>query len=208
MVKFKNSKVIILGIALLALAVVLISTAPFRNQEQAKGSIEGKKTPTYIVSMGSGIAFDNFTQMDAQTGLVVKGKKVGVGKNILTKDSEGLALDNRTLSSFIVEKVLKNENNLNIKEGDQITVQENAAVDGDIVISTMGYQLMNTDEEYLLFLAPNLTQPDVYNISGVFYGKVPIQEATDQNSIQFQGDKKVQEKLQSIFKEAKSKYKN
>jgi hypothetical protein len=63
---------------------------------------------------------------------------------------------------------------------------------------------MNDNEEYLLFLRESLTDPRVYIIKGVFYGKVPLREL---EAIQFKGDAEKIQRLQDIFKEARNKYK-
>lgn len=222
MMKSKKS-VVLLTSSLLALSLLLIFTSGLGNEQKASSSnaavensfnnaIVKKNTPTYVTSQGSAITYADFADLDAKTDLIVKGKKVKEDKVILTKDGQGLATDYRTISVFQVDKVFKNELNLNLSEGEAITVQENAALDGDVVFSTMGYQLMNNDEEYLLFLTPNLTESGVYNIKGVYYGKIPTQQFQGFNKseidLQFKGDSTDQETLQAIFQEALIKYNN
>lgn len=222
MMKSKKS-VVLLTSSLLALSLLLIFTSGLGNEQKASSSnaavknsfnnaIVKKNTPTYVTSQGSGITYADFADLDAKTDLIVKGKKVKEDKVILTKDGQGLATDYRTISVFQVDKVFKNELNLNLIEGEAITVQENAALDGDVVLSTMGYQLMNNDEEYLLFLTPNLTESGVYNIKGVYYGKIPTQQFQGFNEseidLQFEGDSTDQKTLQAIFQEALIKYNN
>jgi|GEM_PF-2920465 len=211
--KSKKSKIVLSATSLLAFSLILIFTSGIGNGQKASSSSTAvkKNTPTYVSSQGSGITYKDFADLDARTELIVKGKKTKEDKIILMKDGQGLATDYRTLSGFEVGQVFKNENNLNVKEGETITVQENAALDGDVVLSTLGYQLMNSDEEYLLFLTPNLTEQGVYNIKGVYYGKVPTQQVqglTSQIDLQFKGDQEDQKKLQAIFQEALYKYNN
>ncbi|MFM9279645.1 hypothetical protein [Paenibacillus jiagnxiensis] len=213
MMKSKKQKILFSATSLLVLSLIVISTTGIGDGEKASAVSKDvkKTTPAYVVSQGHGITYENFGELDMDTELVVKGKKLNEEKVLLTKDEQGLATDNRTLSGFWVEKVLKNEGDLNVKEGETITVQENAALDGNIVISSLGYQLMNNDEEYLLFLRPNLTESGVYNIRGVYYGKVPTQEVqglTSQADLQFKGDQEEQAKLQTIFQDALDKYNN
>jgi hypothetical protein len=82
-------------------------------------------------------------------------------------------------------------------------VQESAALQGDRIYSREGYQLMNNEEEYLLFLRPNLTEPNMFTIKGVYYGKVPLEPLKD---MQFQGSEDESEKLINIYRAALGKY--
>jgi hypothetical protein len=222
MMKYKKS-IVLLTSSLLALSLLLIFTSGLGNEQKASSSnaavknsssnaIVKKNTPTYVTSQGSGFTYNDFADLDAKTDLIVKGKKIKEDKVILTKDGQGLATDYRTISVFEVDKVFKNEINLSLSEGESITVQENAALDGDVVLSTMGYQLMNNDEEYLLFLTPNLTESGVYNIKGVYYGKIPTQQfqgfTKSEIELQFKGDSTDQKTLQAIFQDALNKYNN
>ncbi|MNP07399.1 hypothetical protein D3C76_994200 [compost metagenome] len=74
---------------------------------------------------------------------------------------------------------------------------------------------MNENEEYLLFLTKSLTDPDIYFIKGVYYGKVPLKNAdkiqsADQaspESLQYMGEyAKTSGMLDRIFTDALQKY--
>lgn len=150
--------------------------------------------------------------MDSQTDIVVKGIKIGVEEVIMKKDVDGLAIDYRTLSNFELSDVFKNNTDQKLSSGETIIVQENAAVDSSRVYSTLGYQLMNENEEYLLFLRESLTDPGVYIIRGVVYGKVPTTNmgmlSKDATNAQFQGDEDTREQLEVIFEVAREAYLN
>ncbi|MDU5947095.1 MAG: hypothetical protein E6Z15_08470 [Paenibacillus macerans] len=114
------------------------------------------------------------------------------------------------LSNFAISEVLKNETDSALNNSDTMIVQENAATGKDMIYSTMGYQLMNNDEEYLLFLRPSKTEPGVNVIQGVYFGKVPTAKVNGLvdsiPDVQFQGSEETQEKLQIIFEEARAAY--
>ncbi|WP_025676934.1 hypothetical protein [Paenibacillus massiliensis] len=209
MIRIRQSNFIIFMISLLGLLLIFLLINNVSYSEKAVSINTTEITPTYAISQGQGIVYNSFSELDQNSEIVVKGRKVKEEKVILTKNEEGLAVDKRTLSSFTIEKVLKNEKNLSLSEGQEIIIQENAARDGDIVISSLGYQLMNEGEEYLLFLRSNLTEKGVYNIRGVYYGKVPAQRATaltTQADVQFKGSREEQAVLQAIFDEALARY--
>lgn len=124
-----------------------------------------------------------------------------------------MVIDNRTLSKFILSDVFKNNTGHTLSSGETIIVQENAAAGSSRVYSTLGYQLMNETEEYLLFLRESLTDPGVYIIRGVVYGKVPaagegIQSKSTADDIQFKGDDPIREQLDAIFEDAREAYLN
>lgn len=72
---------------------------------------------------------------------------------------------------------------------------------------------MNENEEYLLFLRESLTDPGVYIIRGVVYGKVPtagegILSKSTADDIQFKGEDDTREQLEAIFEDAREAYLN
>ncbi|MFS0724384.1 hypothetical protein [Paenibacillus sp. 1P07SE] len=163
------------------------------------------------MTSGSKLSYSTFSELDAHTGLVVKGTKVGAADVILTREGvDGLVTDNRTLSIFVLHEIFKNESDHDLADGQTIVVQENAAADVTTVYSTAGYQLMNEQEDYLLFLRESLTDPGVYIIRGIVYGKVPAAEAdnllADLADVQFQGSEQTRARLKTIFEDARTAY--
>ncbi|MEK5469614.1 hypothetical protein [Paenibacillus sp. FSL P2-0136] len=185
------------------------SLEPLTVQDKA-----GTKTIPYAITNSSAISYGTFSEMDAQTDIVVKGTKAGAQEVVLKKeDVDGLVIDNRTLSKFVLSDVFRNNTGHTLSSGETITVQENAAADSSRVYSTFGYQLMNENEEYLLFLRESLTDPGVYIIRGVVYGKVPaagegIQSKSTADDIQFKGDDYTRVQLDTIFEDARKAYLN
>lgn len=162
----------------------------------------------YVTSQGKIKGYSDFNALNNDTDIIVKGTKNGVKQTILERKDEVLT-DYRTISNVEIKKVFKGP----FKNGDTIIVQENAAAEGNTVYSTEGYQLMNENEEYLLFLRESATEPNVYIIKGVVFGKVPTAEfnASEEftfEDLQYKGDsKKVKEMLKAIYREALKTYK-
>ncbi|WP_422657859.1 hypothetical protein ACK8P5_19225 [Paenibacillus sp. EC2-1] len=193
--------------------LVLISILLFTGCTSSKSSnVPINDAPKYIIADAKVISYEDFDEIDSSAELIIKGKKTSEKEVITQKDEEGYPTDNRTISVIKIEEVLKDTNQYNLNNGDDIIVQENAALDNNVVYSTAGYQLMNKDEEYLLFLSPNLTQPKVFNIKGVYHGKIPIPSNEksllneDIDNIEYKGDQDELLKLKNIFSEALEKY--
>lgn len=212
MMKLMKPKFLITGLSVALVATVLVLTPVFAKHGGADTA--GAKTIPYVITKGSAISYETFAEMDSQTDIVVKGTKAGVEEVVLKKeDADGLVIDNRTLSNFVLSDVLKNDTDQKLSSGETIIVQENAAADSSRVYSTLGYQLMNENEEYLLFLRESLSDPGVYIIRGVVYGKVPtagdgIQSKSAADDIQFKGNNHTREQLESIFEDAREAYLN
>jgi hypothetical protein len=211
----KKSKFIGLGLLIiLAVALVLLSVHSLQKTDSintaqknvsvitAKQELTNEPTLNYVISQAKSIGYQSFDEMNADSDIVIQGIKTGVVKNILQKNEDGQVTDQRTLSSLSVDKLFRDGSG-KIKKGSNIIVQENAAVEGNTIYSIEGYQLMNTNEEYLLFLRASLTEPDVYIIKGVYYGKVPLNPVND---FQFQGSNKSKETLREIFKAARKAF--
>jgi hypothetical protein len=124
-----------------------------------------------------------------------------------------------TRSAIKINKVFKSKNK-EITIGRYITVLENGAIEqtniGTIVYGVEGYQLMNEKEDYLLFLDKSLTDPTIYFVKGVYYGKIPLKQPSkgklkgkeDANPYDFQYKGEITEKLEQIFTDALIKYGN
>lgn len=210
--KVMKPKFLITGLSIVLVATALALTPTFAKQRVKDTA--GTETIPYAITKGSAISYETFSEMDAQTDIVVKGTKVGVEEVVLKKENaDGLVIENRTLSNFVLSDVFKDNTGHTLSSGETIVVQENAAADSSRVYSTLGYQLMNENEEYLLFLRESLTDPGVYIIRGVVYGKVPtagegIQSKSVADDIQFKGNDHTREQLEAIFEDAREAYLN
>jgi hypothetical protein len=159
------------------------------NQDQSEAN-----SYEYVITEAKIIAPQSFEQLDAESEIVIKGTKIGVSE---------VEFDYyQTISEVRINKIFKDQTN-QLTSDKTILVQESAALQGDRIYSREGYQLMNNEEEYLLFLRPNLTEPNMFTIKGVYYGKVPLEPIKD---MQFKVSEDESEKLINIYRSALGKY--
>lgn len=208
----KQYKILSIGI----FTLMVISIMVLLNSQEN----EVNKSTKYIASTAKVNASQDFKDLDTSAEFIVKGTKDHVMERILNKTSEGEVINYGTQSVIKINKVYKTADE-NITEGSQIIVQENGAIeeteDGTVIYGVEGYQLMNENEEYLLFLTKSLTDPDIYFIKGVYYGKVPLKNAdkiqsvdeASPESLQYMGESaKSSRVLDQIFSDALNKYKD
>ncbi|MEK3993242.1 MULTISPECIES: hypothetical protein [unclassified Psychrobacillus] len=128
--------------------------------------------------------FPDLNTVESQTDIIVIGKKVKQEEPTIKYSQEGRIDIAYTLSNFSIEKVISGNS---VTPGTEITILENEAYNEkeDVTYNIAGYELMKTDNEYLLFLRQSETDP-YYLVTGVNYGKVPLQDETSvlKNSLQ------------------------
>jgi hypothetical protein len=118
--------------------------------------------------------FPDLDTVEENSDIIIVGKKVQQQDPTVLYGPEGRINIAYTLSSIRIEKVISGEA---ITEGTEITILENSAYNAKIgyIYNIAGYELMQTNNEYLLFLRASTTDP-YYLVTGVNYGKVPLQE--------------------------------
>jgi hypothetical protein len=182
----KTTLVLIVGVCFIVVAFTLYIIL---NQDQSEAN-----SYEYVITEAKIIAPQSFEQLDAESEVVIKGTKIGVSE---------VEFDYyQTISEVRINKIFKDQTN-QLTSGKTILVQESAAIQGNRIYSREGYKLMNNEEEYLLFLRPNLTEPNMFTIKGVYYGKVPLEPLED---LQFQGSEGESEELKNIYRAALGKY--
>jgi hypothetical protein len=182
----KTTLVLIVGVCCIVVAFILYIIL---NQDQSK-----VKSYEYVITEAKIIAPQSFEQLDAESEIVIKGTKIGVTE---------VEFDYyQTISEVRIDKLYKDQTN-QLTSDKTILVQESAALQGNRVYSLEGYQLMNSEEEYLLFLRRSLTEPEMFTIKGVYYGKVPLEPLED---LQFHGSEEESKNLINIFRAALGKY--
>ena len=112
--------------------------------------------------------------------------------------------DAYSIADFKISKVLNNKSDLDLKENDVIKVMELSATQKDSLGVTHLYQYedyksMDVNKEYILYLDESKSDPGVYIIGAVNYGKIPLEteEKVEHNK----------EKILEIHQKAKEKYK-
>ena len=114
--------------------------------------------------------YGNLNDVEKETEVIVLGKKIKQNPSTIQKNN-GYVNGVYTISNFKIEKVFKG----NFKPGDVIDVFESAGIDEETgkIYHIAGYELMEKDEEYLLFLRHSETDP-WYMISGLKFGKISL----------------------------------
>ncbi len=156
----------------------------------------------YVISNGQIKGYSSFDQLDADSEIILRGKKISIKDTVLEKNEENQVIDFRTISNIKISKIYKDKTK-KMFQGESILIQENAVEEGEYVYSLEGYQLMDISEEYLLFLRPSLTEQGVYIIKGVYHGKIPVESS---EGAQFKGSTDSIHRLEEIARAAKRKY--
>ena len=115
-------------------------------------------------------AYRNLNDVEKETEVIVLGKKIKQNPSTIQKNN-GYVNGVYTISNFKIEKVFKG----NFKPGDVVDVFESAGIDEETgkIYHIEGYELMEKDEKYLLFLRHSETDP-WYMISGLKCGKISL----------------------------------
>lgn len=153
--------------------------------------------------------FETVSEMEGASTLIIVGKKIAEETPVLI---EGGDYGGYTIAEFKVSKVLKNTTGDTIKEGNTVSILENAVdytnlLGKKVKISDNGYQLMKKESKYILFLDESGSDPGVYIPKGVTYGKVPLDTAKEDIELSKMGNK-VDGNAKSVILQAKEKYKN
>lgn len=203
------------NVTVIVATLLIISLFKFASDKEEL-EVNGVK---YINSSAKVINFFDFNDLETSTELIVSGTKDRVEKQYIDRDDMGDVIGYGTKSAIKINKVFKSKDK-EITIGSHITVLENGAIEqtnkGTIVYGVEGYQLMNEKEQYLLLLDKSLTDPTIYFVKGVYYGKIPlkqpskgkIQSKDEANPYDFQYKGEISEKLEQIFTDALIKYGN
>ena len=114
--------------------------------------------------------YGNLDDVEKETEVIVLGKKIKQNPSTIQKNN-GYVNGVYTISNFKIEKVFKG----NFKPRDVVDVFESAGIDEKTgkIYHIEGYELMEKDEKYLLFLRHSETDP-WYMISGLKFGKISL----------------------------------
>ncbi|WP_029452636.1 hypothetical protein [Clostridium algidicarnis] len=117
--------------------------------------------------------FPDLNSVEDNTDIIVVGKKINQEEPTIIYNQEGRIDISYTLSNFLIEKVISGNS---FTSGTEIIILENTAYNKkeNLTYNIAGYELMKTNNDYLLFLKKSETDP-YYLITGVNYGKVPLQ---------------------------------
>jgi hypothetical protein len=118
--------------------------------------------------------FATLEEMEKIADEIVIAEKVAQEEPTILYGAEGRISVAYTLSHFQVKKTIATKN---LHEGDSFTMLENEAYDKkqDVTYHIAGYNLIEENQEYLLFLRQSETDP-YYIVAGVNYGKVHLEK--------------------------------
>lgn len=123
--------------------------------------------------------FKDLNELAEKTPVIVKGKKINEEQVV---DYIGGIASGYTRTEFKISEIIKNETSKELNNNDIITVIESAFYDAknNTNVHVNGYQLMNIDDEYLLYMIYD-SENDTYAPRGVTFGKIPLE--TNQTEI-------------------------
>lgn len=196
----KNKRILIVCclVGLIVSASIIITNFSSNGKEESSG--DNTKSLRVVSSHATMKIYENLPELEKNTDIILKGKKLEEIDKIIEKDDEDLVIEYYTKSKINVEKIYKNESSSKIPN--EIIIVENFAVDRDTLYTLADYEPMIENKKYLLFLRESEPGSNLYVIKGVFFGKVPL----DNEKLEFKGDKIVKEKYSKIVNEAKSKF--
>ncbi|AST91134.1 MULTISPECIES: hypothetical protein [Sutcliffiella] len=157
-----------------------------------------------IIIHGKTIPYDDFAHMENETQLVVIGKKIKTSETIITEDPEvDRIIDAYSIADFKISKVINNKTNKELKSSDVIKVLElSASQKNALGVTTTfqyeDYEALEENKKFILYLDESKSDPGVYIIGAVNYGKIPLETAE-----KVKHDK---EKIIGIHNQAKAKY--
>lgn len=142
--------------------------------------------------------YKTLEEMEAASDVVVRGTKL-TGKERIETSAIGTLLASFTDSSFKVSRVIKG----NEKKDSTITVAEPVASFKGVIASVEGYKIMKEGHEYILFLKKVPNMEHFYGVSGVYQGKLSVDQ-----SVEFYGDSDDDsyKHLEKLTKESKDKF--
>ena len=155
---------------ILVIFSILLTSCSRGNVKETKNTSESNKFGNHIIAEAKIDSYRNLKDVEKETEIVVVGKKIKQNPSTIQKNN-GYVNGVFTISNFKIEKVLKGD----FKIGDIIDVFESAGIDEETgkIYHIAGYEFMEKDTEYMLFLRHSQTDP-WYMISGLKFGKISL----------------------------------
>jgi len=155
---------------ILVLSFILLTSCSKEKNKLTESNIRKNQYGNHIIVEAKMDSYRNLNDVEKESEIIVLGKKTKQNPSTIQKNN-GYVNGVYTISNFKIEKVIKG----NFKAGDVIDVFESAGIDEETgkIYHIAGYELMEKDEEYLLFLRHSETDP-WYMISGLKFGKISL----------------------------------
>ena len=155
---------------ILFLSFILLTSCSNGRTKSYENNFRKNQYGNHIIADAKLDYYGNLDDVEKETEVIVLGKKIKQNPSTIQKNN-GYVNGVYTISNFKIEKVFKG----NFKAGDIIVVFESAGIDEKTgkIYHIEGYELMEKDEKYLLFLRHSETDP-WYMISGLKFGKMSL----------------------------------
>lgn len=199
---------LLLSTVLLSLGIFVISEGYFKEEtnanKNASDTVLSEQTRIEVEAKTDG--FVDLNDLVERTPIIVKGIR---GEDVRTevhksKINESI-IGGYTVADFKITEVYKNEMaNVKINPENSISVAELNFESEGTIYSVNGYEKMNRNDEYLLFLIEE--QEGVFATRGVTFGKVPL--SSDNLEINGENARSGEdfELIRSIFNDARTLY--
>ena len=140
------------------------------NVKETEYTSENNKFGNHIIVEAKIDSYRNLNDVEKESEVIVVGKKIKQNPSKIQKNN-GYVNGVLTISNFKIEKVIKGD----FKIGDVIDIFESAGIDEKTgkIYHIEGYEFMDKDTEYLLFLRHSQTD-SWYMISGLKFGKISL----------------------------------
>ena len=155
---------------ILFLSFILLTSCSNGRTKSYENNFRKNQYGNHIIADAKLDYYGNLNDVEKETEVIVLGKKIKQNPSTIQKNN-GYVNGVYTISNFKIEKVFKG----NFKPRDVVDVFESAGIDEKTgkIYHIEGYELMEKDEEYLLFLRHSETDP-WYMISGLKFGKISL----------------------------------
>lgn len=167
-----------------------------------------QKTPKMVISSPTSLTYANLEHLERKSKLILTGRVIKrETQPFMSGMNDQLIIDAITKSSFEISHIFQNKTNDTFAVGDKISVFEPAGIVQTGLIksyfSTDGYQLMEDDALYLLFLSEGVEEGDW--VVNSFQGKYRMDQLDAMEDNFFSGHDK--EKYHQLRREVDNKYK-
>lgn len=156
--------VLLLGVCLYQL------NRPEPNQNiQAAGTEEKANDIKVATIMADYVICKDISEVEQHSDCIVLAQFTGQREIKNWTEEDGTVVNKSSISTVAVKKVYKGD----MKTGDLVTVYEPGYFEGNEYYNIEGYNLMNNNGKYVLFLR-KFVEGDTYTIVGMYQGKYDL----------------------------------
>ncbi|MBC2255518.1 hypothetical protein HCB46_08555 [Listeria ivanovii] len=183
------------------IAVLLLSIGGYMVYQKMK-----PKPFSEVVVEAKTPSFDNGDELKNASDAIVLGQLDKRGDSQIEREATGGVIGVYRMSDFKVSEVIKDETNQNLEEGSIIPIYENEGYDKETntTYHIAGYEKMENDETYMLFLSYD--PEDAYYVPvGVNFGKINI-DSDKETELYGQDNIEIEKEINEVQSEALEEY--